>query len=281
MPKGQARRFIVAVLDEISGKNLTLIAAGVAFYAMLALFPGLAAMIAIWSLLADPQVLIDQLSLLDRFMPADVMRLIEAQILSLTSTKGETLGWAGVLSTFVAIWSARSGVASLIIGLNAIHGQENRGSLRHYLIALMVTLALMGVGVVTLMSLVILPFALSFVPLGPITALLIGGFRWAAAIFVLLAGLAVVYRFGPNTVGDRMKWVTPGAGLAITLWGIASYGFSIYLGNFGDYNEVYGSIGAAIAMLVWLYISAFLILFGAVVNLQLARFRPYVLASDP
>ena len=265
-----ARHFVTGVGSAIAEKNLTLIAAGVAFYGMLALFPGLAAVIAIWGLLSDPHILLEQLQLVDSILPAEVTRLGESQLNALMNTSGDKLGWAGIISTMVAIWSARSGVAALMLGLNAIHGRDNRSSLRHYLTALALTMALLGVSVVTLSAVVIVPIVLAIVPLGPMTSLLIEGFRWAAAIFVLLAGLAVVYRFGPNNRGERMKWVTPGAGMAVILWAVASYGFSFYLSNFANYNEVYGSIGAAIAMLMWLFISAFLILLGAVVNLQLS-----------
>ncbi|WP_052418043.1 YihY/virulence factor BrkB family protein [Pseudooceanicola atlanticus] len=265
-----ARHFVTGVGSAIAEKNLTLIAAGVAFYGMLALFPGLAAVIAIWGLLSDPHILLEQLQLVDSILPAEVTRLVESQLNALMNTSGDKLGWAGIISTMVAIWSARSGVAALMLGLNAIHGRDNRSSLRHYLTALALTMALLGVSVVTLSAVVIVPIVLAIVPLGPMTSLLIEGFRWAAAIFVLLAGLAVVYRFGPNNRGERMKWVTPGAGMAVILWAVASYGFSFYLSNFANYNEVYGSIGAAIAMLMWLFISAFLILLGAVVNLQLS-----------
>ncbi|KGM50396.1 ribonuclease BN [Pseudooceanicola atlanticus] len=261
---------MTGVGSAIAEKNLTLIAAGVAFYGMLALFPGLAAVIAIWGLLSDPHILLEQLQLVDSILPAEVTRLVESQLNALMNTSGDKLGWAGIISTMVAIWSARSGVAALMLGLNAIHGRDNRSSLRHYLTALALTMALLGVSVVTLSAVVIVPIVLAIVPLGPMTSLLIEGFRWAAAIFVLLAGLAVVYRFGPNNRGERMKWVTPGAGMAVILWAVASYGFSFYLSNFANYNEVYGSIGAAIAMLMWLFISAFLILLGAVVNLQLS-----------
>ncbi|MGB2203495.1 MAG: YihY/virulence factor BrkB family protein [Pseudooceanicola atlanticus] len=265
-----ARHFVTGIGTAIAEKNLTLIAAGVAFYGMLALFPGLAAVIAIWGLLSDPHILLEQLQLVDSILPAEVTRLVESQLNALMNTSGDKLGWAGIISTMVAIWSARSGVAALMLGLNAIHGRDNRSSLRHYLTALALTMALLGVSVVTLSAVVIVPIVLAIVPLGPMTSLLIEGFRWAAAIFVLLAGLAVVYRFGPNNRGERMKWVTPGAGMAVILWAVASYGFSFYLSNFANYNEVYGSIGAAIAMLMWLFISAFLILLGAVVNLQLS-----------
>lgn len=265
------KRLIGGIATSVTEKNLSLTAAGVAFYGMLALFPGTAALIAIFGLLADPHVLIEQLDLIRTILPADVARLVESQINALMNAGGDKLGWAGLLSTMLAIWSSRSGVASLMLGLNAIHGRKNRNSLRHYLTALILTVALLGVSIVTLSAVVIVPIIFAIIPLGTVTAVMVETFRWAAAIFVLMAGLAVIYRFGPNNRGERMKWVTPGAVMAVALWAVASYGFSFYLSNFGNYNEVYGSIGAAVAMLIWLYISAFLILLGAVVNLELAR----------
>jgi len=271
MTFAKSKRLIGGIVTSITEKNLSLTAAGVAFYGMLALFPGLAAVIAIWGLLADPQVLIEQLDLIRTILPSDVTRLVETQINALMNAGGDKLGWAGLLSTMLAIWSARSGVAALMLGLNAIHGRQNRNSLRHYLTALILTVALLGVSVVTLSAVVIVPIIFAIIPLGTMTAILVELFRWAAAIFVLMAGLAVIYRFGPNNRGERMKWVTPGAVLAVGLWALASYGFSLYLSNFANYNEVYGSIGAAVAMLIWLFISAFLILLGAVVNLELAK----------
>jgi membrane protein len=264
------RQVVLGVVRDIGDKNLGLIAAGVAFYAMLAIFPGIAALIALWGLMSDPQVLIDQLDAIESILPPDVVRLIASQINALSNASGDQLGWAGLLSTLFAIWSARSGVASLMLGLNAIHDRQNRGSLRHYLISLVLTLALLGVSMVTMSAVVVVPVVFSIIPLGGATALMVEIFRWIAAIFVLQAALAVIYRFGPNNRGERLQWLTPGAVLAVLLWAVASYGFSLYLTNFANYNEVYGSIGAAIAMLIWLYISAFLILLGAEVNLHLA-----------
>jgi membrane protein len=238
---------------------------------MLAIFPGIAALIALWGLLSDPHVLIEQLEAIQSILPPDVFGLIETQITALMNASGDKLGWAGLLSTLFAIWSARSGVASLMVGLNTIHGRQNRSSLRHYLISLVLTLTLLGVSVVTLSAVVIVPVLITIIPLGPGSAILVEVFRWIAAIFVLMAALTVIYRFGPNNPGERLRWITPGALLAVVLWAGASYGFSLYLTNFGNYNEVYGSIGAAIAMLIWLYISAFLVLFGAEVNLHIEK----------
>lgn len=275
-----SRQVVTGVFKDIGEKNLGLVAAGVAFYSMLSIFPGIAALIALWGLLSDPHVLIDQLDAIETILPPDVVRLIETQILALSNASGDRLGWASILSTFFAVWTARSGVAAMMLGLNGIHGRHNRASIRHYLISLLLTVTLLGVSIVTLSAVVIAPIVFSFIPLGTVTAMLIELFRWFAAIFVLMAGLAVIYRFGPNNKGERLKWITPGAGLAVALWAIASYGFSLYLTNFANYNEVYGSIGAAIAMLIWLYISAFLILLGAEVNLHLATRRSIVAAVD-
>lgn len=265
----RVRQIVSGIIRDMGEKNLGLVAAGVAFYGMLAIFPGIVALIALWGLLSDPLVLIEQLEAIRPILPPDVFRLIETQITALMNAGGDKLGWAGLLSTLFAIWSARSGVASLMIGLNTIHDHQNRGSLRHYLMSVLLTLALLGVSVVTLSAVVIVPVVISIFPLGPVSAILVEVFRWIAAIFVLMAALTVIYRFGPNNPGERLRWFTPGALLAVILWAGASYGFSLYLTNFANYNEVYGSIGAAIAMLIWLYISAFLVLLGAEVNLHI------------
>ncbi|MGR3323801.1 MAG: YihY/virulence factor BrkB family protein [Pseudooceanicola sp.] len=264
---------LTRVAVQVGEANMFLIAAGVAFFGMFSLFPGLAALIALWGLVSDPNILLEQIELLREIVPAEVFGLVEAQILALMSTSGDTLGWAGIVSVLIATWSARSGVAALMMGLNTIHGRANRNSIRHYVTALLLTVALFGVSIVALGSVVVLPIILKFVPLGMATALMVSAIRWLAAIGVLLVGLALLYRYGPNNRHARMRWVTPGAGLAVVLWAIASWGFSLYLTNFASYNEVYGSIGAAIALMMWLYVSAFVVLLGAALNVQLDRLR--------
>ncbi len=273
---GPIRRGVIVagrVWRQIGVANMGLVAAGVAFFAMLSLFPALAAIIAIWGLVSDPAVVLDQVDLLRGIVPEDVFALVEAQILKLSATGGDTLGWAGLLSLGLATWSARSGVAALMLGLNTIHGCQNRANLGHYVTALMLTVALFGVAIVALGSVVIAPVVLQFVPLEAATALILTAVRWFAAVGVLLMGLAVLYRYGPNVRGARVGWVSPGAGLAIALWAAASWAFSLYLTNFAEYNEVYGSIGAAMALLVWLYVTAFVVLLGASLNVQLDGLR--------
>ncbi|WP_424968511.1 YihY/virulence factor BrkB family protein [Dinoroseobacter sp. S375] len=264
-----------AALKAVGGKiddwNLGLISAGVAFYGLLAIFPALAAVIAIWGLVADPLVVDQQMALLANIMPGDAYHLIDAQIDALTHTTSATLGKATIISILAALWSTRAGVSALMRGLNAIYGTPNRKSWRHYLAALSLTGVLVLVALVALTAVVVTPIVLSFLPLGPWAELALRLARWIVAIGVLLAGLAIVYRYGPNRSCVRMRWLTPGALAVVVLWAAASLGFSFYLSNFGNYNEVYGSIGAVIALLMWLYISSFLLLLGGGLNVELEQ----------
>lgn len=266
----RALRQLFRIIDE---KNLGLISAGVAFYAILSVFPGLAATIALWGLVGDPGFALTQLQEFQALIPGDVYRLLAGQLARLSTADGLTLGWASVLSFGLALWSARAGVAALIRGLNAIYGAPNRSGIAHYLRALLLTFSLMGVVLVAMACIVILPVILTFVPLGAWAVFGVEVLRWVVGIGVLLAGFALIYRLGPNLGQARPRLISPGVVFAAAGWVGASIGFSIYLQNFGTYNEVYGSIGAVIAMLMWLFISAYLVLLGAALNAELARAR--------
>ncbi len=258
-------------MRQIQEKNLMLISAGVGFYGMLSLFPAIAALIAVMSLVSNPSVVTAQLSEMRGLLPDDVYEIFNTQIVSLVTTSSDTLGWASVISVSAALWSARAGVAAMMLGLNAVHGEENRATASHYLRALLLTLALVGVGVVSLITLVIAPVVLAFFPLGGVAGILAEGVRWVIAVGVLLSGLSVLYRYGPNCEEMRPRSIRIGAIFAVVSWAGLSVLFSNYVANFGNYNQVYGSIGAVIAMLLWLWLSSFLILLGAVVNVQVER----------
>lgn len=264
----RAARGFSELVDE---KNLGLIAAGVAFYAILAVFPGLAATIALWGLVGDPGLALAQLQEFQAVIPQDVFRLLAAQLTALSTTDGLTLGWASMLSFAFALWSARAGVAALIRGLNAIYDAPNRSGVSHYIRAFILTFSLMGVVLVAMACIVVLPVVLAFFPLGPLAGLGVEVVRWGVGIGVLLAGFALIYRLGPNLQSRRKRFLSVGAVFATFGWICASVGFSVYLQNFGTYNEVYGSIGAVIAMLMWLFISAYLVLLGGALNVQMMR----------
>ncbi|KAA9007953.1 YihY/virulence factor BrkB family protein [Histidinibacterium aquaticum] len=261
-------RIIQDVGAEIERTNLGLISAGCAFFGVVAIFPAMAAIVALFGLIADPSVVTDQLELMREIMPQDAYAIFARQVYSLLATQSDTLGWASVLSLGVALWSARLGVAAIMQGLNEIHGRPSRGGVRHVFVALLLTASLIGVALTALVAVVISPILLAFLPLGPYATVAAEAVRWATALTVLLAGLGILYRFGPNAKGERPPWFTPGAWTAVILWLAASVGFSIYLSNFGNYNRIYGSIGAVIALMMWFYISAYLVLMGAVMNKQ-------------
>lgn len=262
------------VFDDIGEKNAGLISAGVAFYGLFAIFPGIAAVIALFGLLADPTVVETQLDLMSGLMPPAVFGLFQSQIDGLLSAGTGTLGVASLLSVGLAVWSARAGVAALILGLNAIYERPNRSSLRHVLVALLLTMCLVGIAIVALLMVVVAPIMLALVPFDTDRGLWLEVIRWLVAMSVLFLGLGLLYRYGPNRRAARTGWVTHGSVLVIVLWLGVSAAFSVYVANFSNYNEVYGSIGAVIALLFWFYLSAFLILVGASLNVTLERRTP-------
>ena len=264
------------VLGQISRSRMSLISAGVAFFAMLSIFPGLAALVALLSLISDPEVVVVQLEQIRSVMPEDVYNILHGQIVGLVSTSPDTLGWAGAVSIAVALWSARAGVGALMQGLNAVYEIDSRATLRHYSRALLLTGALVAVGIIALMALVVAPIVLAFFPLAQSTYLVIDLIRWSVAIFVVLAGIGLLYRFGPNRKASGPKALSAGALFAGVSWALVSIAFSYYVRYFGSYNEVYGSISAVIAMLIWLWISSFLILLGGALNAALERQRAAV-----
>ncbi|NRB05289.1 MAG: YihY/virulence factor BrkB family protein [Rhodobacteraceae bacterium] len=247
-------------------KNLSLVAAGVAFYAILAVFPALAATIALWGLIGDPAQVLTQAEDFKVLIPADIFALIETQLLALAQADGLALRWASLVSFGFALYTAQAGVSALIKGLNTIYGAPNRGALRHTATAFLLTLTLIGVALVAIACVVVAPAVLAFIPLGPLAGLGIEIARWAIALTVLLTGFGLVYRIGPNHAGPKPPLLSPGTGFAVLFWMAASVGFSLYLTNFNTYNRVYGSIGAVMAMLMWLYITALLVLLGGALN---------------
>jgi membrane protein len=262
------------VLDDLGEKNAGLISAGVAFYGLFAIFPGIAATISLFGILADPIVVESQLNLMAGLMPDGVFQLFQTQIDGLLSAGSATLGVTTLVSIGLALWSARTGVAALIRGLNAIFNRPNRGSIRHVLVALLLTICLIGIAIVALLMVVVAPIFLAVIPFNTDQAVLLELFRWSLVVAVLFVGLGLLYRYGPNRRYARMGWVTPGAFVVVAFWLAMSAAFSAYVANFATYNEVYGSLGAVIALLFWFYLSAYLILVGAALNNTLDRRKP-------
>lgn len=265
--------FCSAVLDRMDRIHMGLIAAGVAFYAMFAVFPGLAAIIALWSLWFDPNVIMTYLDVAHEFLPEGAAKIIDDQIRSLTSAGKTSIGWASFISFMIATVSARAGVDALIQGLNAAHGVRGHSTVFGFILAYGLTLAIVGVSIAALATIVIVPIALSFLQLGAARAWLLTGLPWAGMFVMVIVGIGILYRFGPNVKTSRTSIFTWGGLLAALLWGVASVAFSAYLSSFNSYNRIYGSIGTVVALLMWFYLAGFSVLLGAVINIELDKFR--------
>lgn len=246
-------------------RELDLIAAGIAFYGFVALFPSVAAVIAIWSFFADAGVIRGELELARAYLPQDAWSLIANQIESLLSLRSDDLTIATILSLLLALWTTRAAVAALMRGLNAIYGLPNRAGHWHQLRALLLTFVMIGVVICGMLAAVIGPLLMSFVPLGRFAALGLEVVNLGLSLLLVVVGVALMYRLGLNR-NIHHPLFTRGIFVAVIIWVAASRGFVLYLANFDTYNRIYGSIGAVVALLMWLYFSGYAILLGAAVD---------------
>lgn len=268
-----AWQFIQALMERMDKIHMDLIAAGVAFYAMFAVFPGLAAIIALWSLFYDPNTIQTYIDVAEEFIPSDSAVLIHDQVDALTEGGRTTLGWASAISFLIATISARAGVNALVRGLNAIYGVRSHSTIFGFILAYGLTLSIVGVVLLGLLTIVVVPIVLNLLTFGPLRGWLITGLPWAAMFLIVMIGIGILYRYGPNVKTPRTPIFTWGSLIAALLWAGASVGFSAYLGSFNSYNRIYGSIGAVVALLMWFFLGGYSVLLGALINVETARRR--------
>jgi membrane protein len=253
---------------EVKADQVPLLAAGVAFYVLLALFPAIIAGVSIYGLVADPQTVRDQINQLAQTLSPETAKLIGQQVQQVTSSAGGALGLATVIGILTALWSASSGMKALITGVNLAYDEtEGRKFVKLRGLALLLTLGAMVLLAVALALIVGFPAVPDSWP----TPL-----QWTAAIlrFVLLAvllmaGLAALYRYAPDRDKPKWSWSSPGSMVATVLWVLASVGFSIYVNAFGNYNKTYGALAGIIILMFWLYLTAFVVLVGAELNAEM------------
>jgi membrane protein len=261
---------LARVFAQITNHHLTIVAAGVAFFSVLALFPAMAALVGIFGMIADPADIPELVSSLRGIVPQNAIDIIESQVSKLASTGSTALGLASLVALLLSLWSSRAGVNSLIEGLNIVYGEpEQRGFFRQLLVSLLLTLLMIAMALVALGAVVVLPTVLNFLKLGTLGELAARLLRWPILLVTAMFAMGALYRYGPNRAPARVPWVTRGAVAATLVWLAASFGFSYYVTEFGTYNEVYGSLGAAIILLLWIYISAFMVLLGGELNAEM------------
>lgn len=259
------------VFDKVGAQNVSILAAGVSFYAMLALFPALGAIVTTYALIADPADVAANFDGLADILPSDVATIISDQLVALASRAEQTLGFSLLSGILFAIWSARRGIDALVRAITvAYEERETRGIIRMNLLTYVLTFGAIMVLVTTIALLVALPVLLSWLPpaSGVVTLVASVG-RWVIFCGLVMLALGVLYRFAPPRRPARWRWVSPGAVVATILWIAGSAGFSYYVSSFGNYNETYGTLGAIIVLLLWFFLTAFAIMLGAVLNAEM------------
>lgn len=252
---------------EVGRDNLSLVAAGVAFYGLLALFPAITALLAISGLVLEPSQVTDQIETLVATLPDQAAEIILGQATEVAGSRETGLGIAALLGIGIAVYSASKGVGSLMEGLNIAYDEdETRGFVGLTVTKLALTFALMIGLTLAISATLVLPGILSLIDLGSTTEVLIGIGRWLLLLVLTILGIALVYRFGPDRDPAKWRWLSPGAIAACLLWLAASIGFSFYVENFASYNESFGALAGVVILLMWLWMSAFVILFGAELN---------------
>ena len=261
---------LLRVNDNIARHNIWLIAAGVAFYAALALFPAIAALVAIYGLVANAGDITQELGTTRRFLPADAYSLIESQVKDLVAADDQKLGLASILALLFALWSARAGVYGMVAGINVAYSeQDNRSILGSILLTLALTAALMVVIMAAILAIVVVPAALQLIDLDTYSAWIASVVRWPIFILTLMLAIGVLYRYGPDRREARVQWISWGSVIATAVWLLSSLLFSWYVSNFGNYNATYGSLGAIAGLLMWFFVGAFIVLLGAELNAEL------------
>lgn len=257
---------------QLSEDRISIIAAGVAFYGLLAVFPGLVALVSIYGLVFDPQQVAQQIEALGGMLPEEATKLVAGQLQALTSASGGKLGLAAIVGVLLALWSASAGVRTLMQALNVAYDEdEKRGTVRFYATALLLTLAAIVAAIVAIAVIVALPAAIAFLGLSSFAELLIAVGQVLLLAVLMIFGLAVVYRFGPSRHEPKWRWASAGAVLATVLWIVGSVLFGIYVRNFASYNETYGSLGAVVILLMWFLLTAYAVLIGAEMNAEMER----------
>ncbi len=257
---------------EAKTDNVPLLAAGIAFYALLALVPALAAVVSIYGLAADPADIGRHVGDLLGAAPTEVRDLVETQLRSISEGARSQAGLSVVIGLVLALWSASSGTKHAIEAVNAAYDEpETRGFFKLRSVALALTLGAVLFFLVAIALIAVLPAALEETSLGGPVRTALNVLRWPLLAFAVLTALAIFYRYAPDRDQPRWRWVSPGAVVATLLWLAGSAGFAFYTANFARYNETYGTLGAIVVVMLWLFLTAYAVLLGAELNAELER----------
>jgi membrane protein len=259
-------------MKESTADNVPMLAGGVAFFAFLAIFPAIIACITLYGLVADPETVATQVRDLAAILPQQAQPIVADQLQSVSSSSAGALGFGLVVSLLAALWSASSGTGNLIKAVNLAYDEdETRGFLKVRGLALLLTLGAIVFLLLTLALVAVVPVALNALALGPAGTVITQIVRWVLLVVVIVVALAVVYRLAPDRDAPRFAWVSTGSLVAALLWIAGSVVFSLYVNNFGSYNKTYGTIAGVVVLMLWLYLTSYIVLLGAEINAESER----------
>jgi membrane protein len=263
------RDVAMRVFHGISEDRITTISGGVTFFVLLALFPGLAGLISLYGLVADSSTIGQHLGSLEGVLPEGGMQILRDQLQQLTSQPAQKLGFATLGSLAISLWSANGGIKAIFEGLNSVYEEkEKRSFIKLNAISLALTLATLAFVIVSLLTITVVPTLLSLLGL-PWVSDIVNYARWPVLLVIVSLMIAVIYRLGPSREQPQWKWISPGCIFAAVAWIAASLLFSWYTSHFGSYNKTYGSLGAAVGFMTWIWISTIVLLIGAKINAEL------------
>jgi len=253
--------------SRISEHRVVSIAAGVTFFTLLAIFPAIAALVSIYGIFADPTVIQEHLNDLSSLLPGGAIEVIGDQLQRVSSGGKTALGMTFLVTLAISLWSANAGMKALFDALNIVHNStECRGLIKLNVVSLAFTLGGLLISALAIGAIVILPVPLQYVGLGFSSDLLLKSGRWPVLYCIIVFALAVSYRFGPDRKHVQWHWITWGSAIAALLWIVVSILFSWYAASFGSYNKTYGSLGAVVGFMTWIWISCMVILGGAEID---------------
>ena len=264
------KHILTRTYEEIGEDRLLSLAAGVVFFGLLALFPAITALVSSYALFAKPASIADHLALLAGLMPANAYGIVNEQVTRIVNGNTGGLSTAFFLGLALALWSANAGMKAVIDALNIVYGaKERRSFVKLNAVSLAMTAgAIIGL-LLAIAAVVALPVVTSYLPFGKLNASMLTWLRWPALLAALLFGLAALYRFGPDLDHPQWRWISPGAAFAAVSWLIGSALLSWYLGSFAHYDATYGSLGAGIGLMMWLWMTSIVILVGAEFNSEI------------
>lgn len=272
LPPRSWKKIMLRVYANISKHRVLALAAAMTYYSILAIFPAIAALVAMYGLFSDPTAITRHLDQLGGFLPSGAIDIARDQLTRVASKGSQTLGLTFFVGLITSLWSANAAMKSLFDTLNIVHGEdEKRGFVKLNALSLCFTIAGVGFLLGALGSIIVVPLVLNYIGLSDVGDLLLRIGRWPAMYFVLTLALVVIYRYGPDRRTARWRWITWGSAIAALLWLAASGLFSWYAANFGRFNETYGSLGAIVGFMTWLWISAIVILLGAEIDAEMEQ----------